>query len=1449
MGFYGQMNRTQTPLTVDKVVANRYTLDRNASTDGIYLGRYVLVAYDTEMSENNIPAVYMYGDTATTRLYAYKNNQNQIVYNGYNTEDILTINSKINDLNTITNGVIVKTLPGTNLQNFNEKSLYVQITDSTNGVLKYRFVTENEYEKYIEDIFAETYFPIELTQQTYEPFVYYIQDSDNPEEYVRDTQRTFDSTTTYYDKGINCQLYLINNKLVTKGLYMPYVGNMVRIPKGFKYDESLQTQLWQAQIVEETLEDETTVKKLTWMPLSEDESTYLQNYHVDLMYYQNNRGYDSTVWMKYYVDGQDKYILVSELNNTLPVFDIQVDKPTLIPKAPKYDVDSANTYYKTHLQPTWGFRVGSAANNYVTPHLTNAGVLADGAAQVNVSTDMNYYPSDTDVSWTTTFNNDDSTYYYNPEKSEWSISHAKFPAAIYFNKDGFNPEKISYSSSLRQELAPNYDKNVTIIPSDEITINPTGQSGLSYSSGDENNNFANVAPDIQELNIMLPSIGNSIAAFWDIVYGDKEINKSFNRNLDIEWVDAAKGDAKNGLRLFNPNESHTGFNLSYKSAATVAGSINTMHDLIGMIIVDADKAGLDINNQDDVDNRMNSNYLYYSAGSLYRRGEGYDYLPAAYEYKSVGTLTQETFEPFIFYVWNGTSYIPCDEYIELQEYFIKVPYAQADTNSTIELSQYTPNTLFYKAPLGDYILEHSPQPSMGTEYYSKITPIDEVELLTNYQKNHFYSKQVKTQLGPQDENIFVTYKLDLNNVASSNEYFSINDENIIQVTKYVTYDDYYRYDETNPARYLYIQPKSDQSINTPNFYYKQIDPVTHQDTYIKETRSISEFIEANKENPIQYYFLELQTTSGWETDENGNLIQNNKPNLSNIRKAYPIILIPYQPNTFYFKRKELKFDIFDNILEEEYPQSVAYTKVDAWYELTETMLREQYSTYHTQPQDYYLLPTIEDFSYTNIFEEIIDNAELSMEEQLTILRQATLEQQLYKQDNDTAFYTPLAFYEVTEDLILSKNVFAFRLVDLTNKLNPTISYSQLTPILTEDWQPKINWFAIMSEGFFYSPNMYYYLSNGQDWLLERRQKPDKKNHKYYKSVIATPDTNTYYIPNKYWYYDNNELILDSNINFTPGRTYYTYNDLYVLSDSRNIIAPYSKFPVYSKCIPNTVTLGRRQSINKMIPVVEFGTNQMTLNGSLLTVQKLLGENSKTNTNTNTVYGCLNSLQEQIEKLQPMNYGANTLYASDSFGVLKPVDTDAWLNITQQDSDQTLSLRHKRYNDSKECGDYKTDNILCLPNFIVDDAGHIVKSKNLEIDLAEELGLKKLQQHFFGQTDKMTASARVIDHLETDGNITTGFLRGLMSEDVQDLVFKDADETTALTIPDIINTLLTVNEKLSQQDTAISALNDLLIMQQNKIIELEEKINNLEQKTEESPEELPSEEEFPEKLNS
>ena len=51
MGFYGTTSSSaKTNLQIDRTYPNKLTAKNNASTDGVYAGRYVLVEYDATTS-------------------------------------------------------------------------------------------------------------------------------------------------------------------------------------------------------------------------------------------------------------------------------------------------------------------------------------------------------------------------------------------------------------------------------------------------------------------------------------------------------------------------------------------------------------------------------------------------------------------------------------------------------------------------------------------------------------------------------------------------------------------------------------------------------------------------------------------------------------------------------------------------------------------------------------------------------------------------------------------------------------------------------------------------------------------------------------------------------------------------------------------------------------------------------------------------------------------------------------------------------------------------------------------------------------------------------------------------------------------------------------------------------------------------------------------------------
>ena len=456
--FYANLpNTSRNQFQFDKVYPNRMTMDTSAQTDEVFVGRYVLVEYDTKI-------------TQSFRIRAYRNDED------FQTTHYLYTSSSNFSSNTI-----------------------VRYTSST-------------------DLFIDPTRPYNISQGIYKGIIVYVIEEDQ-------------SLTFYQCSGRQGQYALFQ-------------------PIGY-------------------------------------DSNYIYNFLQDKNYAANSnldfgKGWDSTVWLKVFVEGQSKYIMIAELNVSLPLLNLSIDAPSISPVPPHFDEHSNNQYYTLHQQSPWGFRIKSARNDITGPVLDKNGeFLSQTISLRSAYQDGLNYPSDAKTVWYKqeyNQNTDDISKQYfvlpniNSQDGTWinendSIStelleKAKegIPAAVYFNKDGFQFDKIVKSEDLFTSRRLNkfsYVSSEQEWPErkvvDTIQFIPTGLSGHTYYS--HNNNYS-LNPDIDtyELSVMLPSIGDTISSVWDLVFGGRDTNNQISltslRNTDISWEDASLGGQKKGLRLF-----------------------------------------------------------------------------------------------------------------------------------------------------------------------------------------------------------------------------------------------------------------------------------------------------------------------------------------------------------------------------------------------------------------------------------------------------------------------------------------------------------------------------------------------------------------------------------------------------------------------------------------------------------------------------------------------------------------------------------------------------------------------------------------------------------------------------------------------------------------------------------------------------------------------------------
>lgn len=220
-------------------------------------------------------------------------------------------------------------------------------------------------------------------------------------------------------------------------------------------------------------------------------------------------------------------------------------------------------------------------------------------------------------------------YTYNPETgAEIESSSGDYNADIYYNKAGFDITKHTESAA-----------------ANKITVAPTGKSGNLYNKHGGTTETI-TKNDIQEVSIILPAIGNAICKVWDTMYSE-------SRNRDIAWK-------------YNGAVADTSIGGMTRDLSTVAGCINSVHDLMGMIIYTNLPSGSAIN-----ETEYNKHLIYYSDSTKkYYRIEKYNtYI------KATGDITAD----IIYYKAKDISSLPwkmerTNPNIKNQDLYIKDGY-------------------------------------------------------------------------------------------------------------------------------------------------------------------------------------------------------------------------------------------------------------------------------------------------------------------------------------------------------------------------------------------------------------------------------------------------------------------------------------------------------------------------------------------------------------------------------------------------------------------------------------------------------------------------------------------------------------------------------------------------------------------------------------------------------
>ena len=874
---------------------------------------------------------------------------------------------------------------------------------------------------------------------------------------------------------------------------------------------------------------------------------YELNYKQDKEAYPKmpDHGYDSTIWRKTLRAGKEIYQMIACLNSDVPSFYIEEDAPSINPMAPHFAPISTNKSLYLHLPANWGLRIKEAKTE-------NGKLLSD----LNVA--YNYVE-------------------YNPAKNDVEFKNEKYPGAIYYNKDGFD------------SLYNNTDKTTV----SEISLLPTGESGKLYYN--HQTKAHEIQKDIQELKFYLPEIGNAIADLWNIVYGEGEkINSTTKkRNQNISWNDTS------GLRLVSPDVESGGFTYSKDKTETIAGCINSVHDLMGMIVLDA------TNTPDLSAENAEINKIYY--GNFREDGrKGYFFKDAYYELEPFpDDMTNEDLQK-----WIGERV-----FVDLIPFEANKYYTYTENNFIIDTNGTpTPNTPYYL--LGDGVKVNLK--NWNSEDDEIENPDDDVERIYYYYKDDDLNFIKDT--GDYTDETKIYYKVTPFQATEPNK-----NNGLVLLWEPSDY-----FIDQNFNREL-IDPTDLSQIEVTGIGYGYFYWDSTAQALIPLTKDSEYNLEIAQSNNY-YYIDQFAIASGVDLD--GQLSKslyfiNEDKTLTSFNKVQenPDILNKYRV-TFL----ELK----DN-----YYYTEMNPEISPYLEGYECLHPEADGTWRVNNQLIYW--TLQAEQVTNMGEETEQPEEPDQpiepgEEELI------------------HFYKPgLYFIKNNNNFMISNTVSFDKDKEYWRITHPPIDTDYELVVINEEWYNK-HLIENKNTKYYINNNGSFELSTGpfdkeEEYYIyiPRLVEKNKESGKW----DITPIEQKFYEPNKYYYFSKTywKDLIDTGLVMRPiddadvvnkppyvddkGRIYYLLNIAYVVNDpSGNLLPGY----VWDKnrLPPANVVLGKRVEKFRWTELTGFSRTLNTINGLILHINQTFKFNDVITRETDTVQGCLNKIKDILKSFKQMN---------------------------------------------------------------------------------------------------------------------------------------------------------------------------------------------------------------------
>ena len=906
------------------------------------------------------------------------------------------------------------------------------------------------------------------------------------------------------------------------------------------------------------------------------------NHQIDATSYGESnigRGWDSTVWQKVYKDGTPSYVMVAELNSVVPTFDVVSDAPTVIPQKPYYDADSSNVYYRLHMQPSWGLRVKADEDKD----------YSDGVV----------LPSDVKGPY-------EKRYNYTEDED----------LAIYWFKDGFNK----------------YIESVSEYNEDIVKMSPTGKSGNTYY---ENGTFGQEKIDTYELSIMLPSIGQAVSNLWDIVYGkgtytdilgntlwdksrtdydfvyskkpvegDEDSEDIKIRNTALEW------NTRNGARAYWEYDSEEERKITYNKEAlnTLAGTINSAHDLMGMIIIENDNL-LSSDSSLKAKNADPSN-IYYdkTTKKYYRKGKKYLFSGSA----PIGISGSNMFNPADGNHYKLESYA-YDNYDNI--------YAEDKESDTPKYEQVINN--YYKVNNTDTLFENEVYGTLTSSKINNFSP-----------KNYDPSGEEETDFlwWRCTDHALPHYVHEVAETPAHGSYYKITAELTAERPTFYTPKVYYLMKNSELTT---VQEREDwENPDKTNFKQADFNYLGIMNDATLTLALVNNGINLNDENRTVGYRI-LKGVSVDPSRSDYILVDINRRKNEETLTTDPNIT-QNEDGAFVYQWNNLEATLqsVDTIVEEvtvedevqyieKYQYDITVFRSPSHTALGSKTLKE-WKEYIENPDNHV---TIENFS--DLIPDM--NFERRITDPFYTLDRATDVTKIIKdlvQENGIATTGYYFLYDETaavrEDIHDDNGQRYYEPI-----INPNSTQAE-----SSSWYK----LTITPVPVYYSLDGQHYIKNDDNFLretasilfLEELEEGEKPS---YYTVSFTPETKTPFVPGLYYTKTGNEYTVANT--FDSSKTYYRYIDRYVSADSSGIYDVGAKWNEDIVPVPSTVTVSGKKFEWEFQEIPNFAKDVNTLHGLILKVNEVLLSDDKVTRDNNTVQGCINLINDILDKFDQL----------------------------------------------------------------------------------------------------------------------------------------------------------------------------------------------------------------------